>query len=109
MTSRLIFLVLMAYSGSFTVGAHARQAGQSGGALQEVRQLWTLEEAKEIKYLGTIPGGNLLLGSDEQLAVFAGETGKPVWSRTDISGCERIRELTLQGVTVDGRYPVRCK
>jgi hypothetical protein len=68
------------------------------------RQLWVHEDSKSIDHLALTSSGNLLLMTDDRVAVLDRETGKAVWSRDDIRGCNRVRGNNL----VQFRHNVRC-
>ncbi|MEZ5291164.1 MAG: PQQ-binding-like beta-propeller repeat protein [Vicinamibacterales bacterium] len=51
---------------------------------------WRQQTAKDVQYLRVTGGGRVLVGTSNETRVVDGETGRVLWSRTDIRDCEPV-------------------
>jgi outer membrane protein assembly factor BamB len=59
--------------------------------------LWTHKPASDIKWYRVTDVGSLLVGSKGALYALDGETGREVWSRSDLAGAEEYEIDTIAG------------
>jgi hypothetical protein len=101
----LVGLIWLAIDAGSTASDSRASAPDARNAEGDVRQLWVHEDAKSIDHVALTSSGNLLVMTDDRIAVLDRATGAAVWSRDDIRGCSRLRSNNL----VQFRHAVRCK
>lgn len=84
--SSLIFCSAVRFAGA----ALAAALTLGPGAAEPQTLLWSQRTPKDVQYLRVTGSGMVLVGTSNETRVVEGETGRVLWSRTDLRDCEPV-------------------
>ncbi|HUE85964.1 MAG TPA: PQQ-binding-like beta-propeller repeat protein [Vicinamibacterales bacterium] len=64
---------------------------------------WRYQTERDVDYLRLTPRGTLLVGTGNETLVLDGGSGKPLWSRRDLTGCKALDPSPVQ------EYEFKCE